>query len=191
MKHSNDILKPIELISEHTKQEFVSDNDGNTSTTSSENSQCYPKLIRRVVPWVEIQTFTDLELANEYVKDTTTRDTTRPVCVYIKKSKGSKHKMIQQTRLCRSNGCKKSEKPCKFKIKYQKCVICKKATVYESGQHSVGSVICKEEENETRVIEETIVPNVCEISTVEVIFPILIGTVNFHLKGDTIITELL
>ncbi len=76
--------------------------------------------------------------------------------------------MIQQTRLCRSSGCKKSGKPCKFKIKYQKCVICKKATVYETGQHSVGSVFCKEEESGTRIIEETIVPNVCELSHVDI-----------------------
>ena len=119
-KHSNEILKSSELISEPTKQEFASDND-DSSTTPSENSQSYLRILRRVVPWVETQTFTDLDLANEYVKDTTTRDTTKPVCVYNKKSKGSKHKMIQQTRLCRSSGCKKSVKPCKFKIKYQKC----------------------------------------------------------------------
>jgi len=87
-KHSNDILIPSELISEPTKQEFASDNDDNdeSSTTPSENSQSYPRIIRRVVPWIEAQTFTDLELANEYVKNTATRDTTNPVCVFIIKN---------------------------------------------------------------------------------------------------------
>ncbi len=86
-KHSNDILKPSELISEPTKQEFTSDNDDidESSTTPSENSQSYPRIIRRVVPWIEAQTFTDLELANEYVKDTT-RETLQSLCVFIIKN---------------------------------------------------------------------------------------------------------
>jgi len=48
--------------------------------------------------------------------------------------------MLQQTRLCRSDDCKKSEVVCTFKYKYQKWKTCKEANVWSAGEHPVEQV---------------------------------------------------
>ena len=45
--------------------------------------------------------------------------------------------MLQQVRYCKSKCCKMSLVACDYRIKYQKCVPCGKAVVYEAYEHPV------------------------------------------------------
>ena len=146
--------------------------DVNFSTSLSSASSKNNSLNNKPLSWVKVKKFTDLELADEFVLNTSTRDSTTPVCVFFDKLAVKKHKMLQQTRKCKSKLCKQSEKRCDYKYKYQKCKVCKIAVVWKSGDHPVEQTKEIERrgigERVKRVIEAYIKKSVCELRPVDI-----------------------
>jgi hypothetical protein len=143
---TNDIFEPNHLDSNNKIVESYYDQDSDCSQTpsssnssqSSNASQASTQSLKKVIPWIEVQTFTDLSLADQYVEQmTSTRDSSKPVCIFFDKFTILKHNMLQQVRHCKSKSCKLSLVACDFRIKYQKCVPCGKAVVYEAYEHPV------------------------------------------------------
>jgi hypothetical protein len=47
-------------------------------------SQASTQSLKKAIPWKEVQTFTDLSLADQYVEQmTSTRDSSKPVCIFF------------------------------------------------------------------------------------------------------------
>jgi len=148
----NDIFEPNHLNSENIIVESYYDMDSDASnasssasstssvsSVSSQKSNASTQSQRsKSIPWVETHSFKELNVADAYVSElTSTRDSTKPLCIFFDKLTNLKHKMLQQTRICRSKICKESGLKCDFKMKYQKCVPCSQAVVYEHGEHPV------------------------------------------------------
>ena len=97
------------------------------------------------IKWILAEKFEDISDADKYVKNTSTRDSSKPLCIFFNKLETLKHKMFEQTRLCRSKPCQGSYLTCTFKIKYQKCKPCNKANViWQTGEHPVEQISATE-----------------------------------------------
>ena len=113
MDNSNDIFEPNHLNTENIIQEDYYGNESDSSLASSSSSSSTISTTsttnnNAAISWVELQRFDDIALADAYVIAIATRDSTKPVCIYYNKLEVSKHKMLQQTRLCRSEALKKA-----------------------------------------------------------------------------------
>jgi Tfp pilus assembly protein PilX len=193
MDNSNDIFEPNHLNSENIIQEDYYGNESDSSVASSSSSSSTISATsttnnNAAISWVELQRFDDIALADAYVIASATRDSTKPVCIYYNKLEVSKHKMLQQTRLCRSDACKKSEVVCTFKYKYQKCETCKEATVWSAGEHPVEQVVGESrrgiDERVKAVIDDIITKSVREIRPIDIFIHLnLVKTKYTDMKG--------
>ena len=110
----NDIFEPNHFDSENIKVESFYDMDSDASITSSsasstssvssvstQKSNALTQSKRKSIPWVETHSFKDLCVADAYVSElTSTRDSSKPLCIFFDKLTKLKHKMLQQTRIC-------------------------------------------------------------------------------------------
>jgi hypothetical protein len=162
MDYSNEIFDPNHINAQNIIFEsyYDMDSDASSSSYSSNSSNDSEKSAsstqstlsqRKAIPWVEAQRFSDLQIADSYVVGvTSTRDSTKPLCLFFDKLTTLKHKMLQQTRICRTKLCKDSGLACDFKMKYQKCETCQQAVVFEAGEH----VVEQTAESDKRGIDE-------------------------------------
>ena len=84
---SYDIFEPNHLNSQNIIQENYYESDCSeasaSSTASSTSSVTSTKSNNASIPWVLLEKFEDLALADAFVLASSTRDSTKPVCIYF------------------------------------------------------------------------------------------------------------
>ena len=90
--NDNDIYEPSHLNSQNIIPESYYDMDSDaisasstsSASSSSQKSTASTQSQRNTIPWVETQSFKELEVADAYVSElTSTRDSTKPLCIFL------------------------------------------------------------------------------------------------------------
>ena len=122
----DEIFEPNRIYIDHRVKENYYDSEASsfasTNSTGSQESNALASS-SQVKPdkWLLLEKFADLDLADDFVKASATRDSTKPVCIFFNKLETAHHKMLTQTSECRSLDCKGSQ--CSFQYKFQRCII--------------------------------------------------------------------
>ena len=166
---SYDIFEPNHLNSQNIIQENYYESDCSEASASSTSSATSAKSNNASIPWVLLEKFEDLALADAFVLASSTRDSTKPVCIYFNKLEVAKHKMLQQTRVCRSAACKASTLHCAFKFKYQRC----DTSVWSVGDHPVDQIEREEvrrgiDEHVKTIIDDVLTKSFREIRPIQI-----------------------
>ena len=124
----DEIFEPNHIYIDNRVQENNYDSEASTSSFASTNStgsqaSNAQASSSQVKPdkWLLLEKFAHLDLADDFVKASATRDSTKPVCIFFNKLETAHHKMLTQTSECRSLDCKGSQ--CSFQYKFQRCII--------------------------------------------------------------------
>ncbi len=73
--------------------------------------------LKKAISWKEVQTFTDSSLVDQDVElMTSTRDSSKSVCIFFDKFTILKHNILQQVRHCKSKCCKMSLAACVCRV---------------------------------------------------------------------------
>ena len=103
MNSNYDIFEPNHITNEARLAEDTGvasgQDESDNSVYYSESSQSSAASASSAIKWILAEKFEDISDADKYVKNTSTRDSSKPLCIFFNKLETLKHKMLQQTRL--------------------------------------------------------------------------------------------